>query len=1168
MAIPTPAQTIIDPNSDPALSVYGDAAPGTITTGNVTINITNVEEVTRNTIINQTLNNAAGGTNSTVQFNLNNQLVGDSGLTYDPNSDSLTVAGTITAGQFAGSGAQLTNVQGTQVVGPVSLSSSATVAEYVSNAIQANITSVGTLSTLNVSGNADINSVKTNSLLYANGEPWIFDLGTGNILFAGSLLYSESNSTISISPSYQENAWASINIPGDSDALGNDLTITNEVNGVNILTGQSNSNLTFNWNFNNVGTTTLPGLLVFSNTPGAIMTDSANNIVLVTSYGNTANSVSTTLIDGGAYQVSTANTNYQWEFDETGNLTLPADNPTIIGGGVAGIDSLGTINLIPDGSLATDQYIIVDPTAPNHIHLRAGGTGDASTADLFLGAEETFVQVSDSTGTVTVSTKDGVGNTFSYQFTNDGSLTVPNAVSATGNISGASLSVSGNVDASNLLTSGVMSAGGNISGGNLSISGNINAGNLIGDGSNLTNLPSQLGNFEITTNTLSVNNNSLDINIQTASANAGTPNGQDINLTAANGFDTGIGGEVNITAGNGGANGTGQGGAIAITAGNGTVDSLAGSITITAGQNDGTGDAGSITLYAGVAEDGDGGDIVISAAGSNNGTGGDVTISAGGSNTAANGVITLTTDGTENYVFSGTVLELPTSNIPSIQAVNTYPSMMAYGSGSHGGPELNWLDNDDPANNFSNLNTIRNTLYLNESQFYVGFNENGNATPTFAGAFTIDAADGLVTAPVDMSVIGNLAAGNITTIGSGGNITGANVVSANLFQGNLSALGNVEGNIIVGAYLYGDGSNITGVTSTGFANGNSNIGIINNANINFSSAGVANVVVITDTGANVAGYVDATYFVGDGANLTNLSVTLANLDNGNSNVVVTANGNVTITSSANATMVVTDTGANVTGYVDATYFVGDGANLTGIALSIIDNGNSNVVVNLDSDIQFSSNGNLTMSITDTGANVTGYVDATYFVGDGANITGITLANLDNGNSNVVVTANGNVTITSSANATMTVTDTGANVTGYVDATYFVGDGANITGITLANLDNGNSNIVITANANITFTSSANAIMTITDTGANVTGYANITANANVGNLGTGGIITATGNITGAKVAATYAVQLPVYADATARDAAVTAPSAGMLVFNTADGFQGYDGSAWGNITLT
>jgi hypothetical protein len=1169
MAIPTPAQTIIDPNTDPALSVYGEAVPGTLTTGNVTINITNVEEVTRNTIINQTLNNAAGGANSTVQFNLNNQLVGDSGLTYDPNSDSLTVAGTITAGQFAGSGAQLTNVQGTQVVGPVSLAASATVADSVSNAAQPNITSVGTLASLNVSGNADINSVKTNSLLYANGEPWIFDLGTGNILFAGSLLYSESNSTITLSPSYQENAWASISVPGDTDALGNNITITNEVNGVNILTGQSNSNLTFNWNFSNGGTTTLPGQVVFSNVQGAIITDTANSIILVTSNGNTANSVRTTLVDGGGFEVSTANADFQWDFDETGNLTLPADNPTIIGGGVAGIDGLGTINLVPDGSLASDQYLIVDPTGPNHIHLRAGGTGDASGADLYLGAEETFVQVSDSTGTVTVSTKDGVGNTFSYAFTNDGSLNVPNAVSATGNITGASLSVSGNVNASNLLTSGIVSSGGNISGVNLSVSGNINAANLIGDGSNLTNLPSQLGNFQISTNTLSVNNNSLDINIQTASANAGTPNGQDINLTAANGFDVGTGGEINITAGNGGANGTGQGGAIAITAGNGTVDSTAGSISITAGQNDGTGDAGSVTILAGVAEDGDGGDIVISGAGSNNGVGGDVTISAGVSNTAGNGVITLTVAGSDNYVFNGAVLDLPNSDDPSIQVANAYPVLIAYGSGVHGGPELNWMDNDDPANNFGNVNTVRNTMYLNESGFYVGFNENGNATPAFAGVFTIDATDGLVTAPAGMSVIGNLAAGNITTIGSGGNITGANVISANLFQGNLSALGNVEGNIVVGAYLYGDGSNITGVTSTGFANGNSNIGIINNANITFSSAGNANVVVITDTGANIDGYVDATYFVGDGANLTNISVTLANLDNGNSNVVVTANGNVTITSVSNATMTVTDIGANVTGYVDATYFVGDGANITGLTFANIENGNSNVVVEANANVLISSNGNANVVvITDIGANVTGYVDATYFAGDGANITGITLANLDNGNSNVVVTANSNVVITSMSNATMTVTDIGANVTGYVDATYFVGDGANITGITLANLDNGNSNVVVAANGNITLTATSNATMTITNTGANITGYANVTANANVGNLGTGGLITATGNITGAKVEATLAIQLPVYANATVRDAAVTSPSAGMLVFNTADGFQGYNGSAWGNITLT
>jgi hypothetical protein len=42
-----------------------------------------------------------------------------------------------------------------------------------------------------------------------------------------------------------------------------------------------------------------------------------------------------------------------------------------------------------------------------------------------------------------------------------------------------------------------------------------------------------------------------------------------------------------------------------------------------------------------------------------------------------------------------------------------------------------------------------------------------------------------------------------------------------------------------------------------------------------------------------------------------------------------------------------------------------------------------------------------------------------------------------------------------------------------------------------------------------------------------------------------------------------AITLAVYADATARDAAITAPTAGMMVFNTTGTkFQGYTGAAW------
>lgn len=57
--------------------------------------------------------------------------------------------------------------------------------------------------------------------------------------------------------------------------------------------------------------------------------------------------------------------------------------------------------------------------------------------------------------------------------------------------------------------------------------------------------------------------------------------------------------------------------------------------------------------------------------------------------------------------------------------------------------------------------------------------------------------------------------------------------------------------------------------------------------------------------------------------------------------------------------------------------------------------------------------------------------------------------------------------------------------------------------------------------------------------------------------------TSGGAITAATASLSRSFTLPVYADATARDATITAPSAGMMVFNTAlIKFQGYTGAAW------
>lgn len=91
-------------------------------------------------------------------------------------------------------------------------------------------------------------------------------------------------------------------------------------------------------------------------------------------------------------------TNSTLGISNTGDITF--NGIKVIGAGTASGDGLGysTLELVPDGTLNTDQYIIVDPTTPNHIHLRAGGTQDASTAELYLGGERNNARINDYSG--------------------------------------------------------------------------------------------------------------------------------------------------------------------------------------------------------------------------------------------------------------------------------------------------------------------------------------------------------------------------------------------------------------------------------------------------------------------------------------------------------------------------------------------------------------------------------------------------------------------------------------------------------------------------------------------------------------------------------------------------------------------------------------------------
>jgi len=90
---------------------------------------------------------------------------------------------------------------------------------------------------------------------------------------------------------------------------------------------------------------------------------------------------------------------------------------------VGGFDN---IKLVPDSTLyaeGSDQYLIVDPTIPNHIHLRAGGIQDNSSAQLFIGGENSYLSVgSGSNPSIYISASNNV-----WQFNTDGSVTFPDA---------------------------------------------------------------------------------------------------------------------------------------------------------------------------------------------------------------------------------------------------------------------------------------------------------------------------------------------------------------------------------------------------------------------------------------------------------------------------------------------------------------------------------------------------------------------------------------------------------------------------------------------------------------------------------------------------------------------------------------------------------------------
>jgi hypothetical protein len=433
--------------------------------------------------------------------------------------------------------------------------------------------------------------------------------------------------------------------------------------------------------------------------------------------------------------------------------------------------------------------------------------------------------------------------------------------------------------------------------------------------------------------------------------------------------------------------------------------------------------------------------------------------------------------------------------------------------------------------------TVANATNATTANSVAGANVSGTvSSATTAGTVTTNAQPNITSTGTltSISVSGNANIGNIGTgiITATGTITG----------GNLSTLGNlsVSGNTTVGNLSVTGTLNAGDITVGSISNGTSNVDIVGvSGNVVTSVAGVANVLVVTSTGANItgtlstsgninAGNVTATTFTGALSGAATSATTAGT-------VTTAAQPNITSTGSLASLSV---TGVSTLGAVGnvkitgaAGYLQNDGSgNLTFVSvITQVIPGAANSILLSSGANGIDSSGNIKfndpqLDITGTlsvsgNANV-GNIGATNIVGTlttnaQPNITSVgTLAGL---------TLNANL----NSNANIVLNNVNANIStlGNISANYFIGNiqGANVIGAVA------NATYAVTAGT----TTTAGTVTTAAQ--PNITSVGTLTSvsvsgNANVGNIGaTNGVFTnVSGNgsslssITGANVSGTVA----------------------------------------------
>jgi filamentous hemagglutinin len=1086
--------------------------------------------------------NATG--NLSVAGNVNSPL----NVRANVTATNFTTAGTLTAGvvsatgnvtgaYFIGDGSQLTNLPGVNY-------SNANVANYLPTYsgnlpnLTGPVTTTGNLTGANVAtsgsitatGNITGGNLRTAGSITATGNITGGNVATGNIVSAninssglisavgnitGAYIFGNGSQLTGLPATYS-NANVAAYLPtytGNLPNLTGPVTTTGNLTGGNVLTS---------------GVISAAGIVTGGNvSTGNITAGNVSTVGNVKAAYFLGDGSQLTNLPAGNY--SNANVaNYLPTY--TGNLvslTGPVTTTANVTGG----------NLRTAGSITATGNITGGNVATGNV--TAGNVNSAGAISAVGNVAGAYILGDGSQLTNLPAGNYSNANVAGYLPTYTGNLvSLTGPVTSTSNITGGNLRTAGSITATGNITGGNVATG-NVTAGNVSTAGNVTATYFLGDGSQLTNLPAgnysnanvanylptYTGNLVSLTGPVTSTSNITGGNLVTAGSITATGN-----ITGGN-VATG-----NIVAGNVVSLGTVS--AVGNIAGTYFIGNGAFLTGIASGNSDysNANVAAYLPTYTG---------NLVSLTGpvvtTSNITGGNISTAGNvsGNNIIANNQIKIGLANIYHSNFNPAVLAIQADAVEftgQIIATSDISGNNISAGGNVTGGNIRTAGYVSATGNIYAANFVGNVtgnITVPGATTQILFNDGGLANSNAGLTFN-------KTTQV-LSVTGNIQSGNLRTAGL------------------ISATGN-----IAGQYFVGNGSLLTGIIASAGAaitNGSSNVTVAANGNVTVTVTGNYNVTTFATTGVYVAGVVSATgnvagnYLLGNGAFITGLPAGYSNADV--AAYLPTYSGNLPSLTGLVST----------TGNVSGNYILGNGALLTGVITSVanINNGTSNItVVSSGGNISVGvgGTGNVAVFAT-TGEYITGELSATgnvtgnYFIGNGSQLTGVAASSV-NANALIGNTLSSNVlyssltTVGNLANLSVVGNTTSGNI--------------NLTGGTLAFA---NASIVQTNPLDLSITGDYQISVkpaggtyqwTFNNdgslsgpTGLSTTGYVTATGNVTGGNVITTGLITASGNISGNNIFATTLVSVTGNVIAGNINTGAIRPVSGELTISTATG---------------